>query len=50
MTREKKIRSFIDTKRLGLEIGPSFAPICPKSAGYKVETIDHLSQDDLRKK
>lgn len=50
MERTEKIRSFIDPRRLGLEIGPSFAPICPKSAGYKVETIDRLSQDDLRKK
>jgi hypothetical protein len=50
MMREEKIRSFIDTDRLGLEIGPSFAPICPKSAGYKVETIDHMNQADLRNK
>jgi hypothetical protein len=50
MTRDDKIRSMIDNKKLGLEIGPSFAPVCPKSAGFRVETIDHLDQEDLRKK
>jgi 2-polyprenyl-3-methyl-5-hydroxy-6-metoxy-1,4-benzoquinol methylase len=50
MNRTKKIKSFIDTNRLGLEIGPSHAPICPKADGYKVEIIDHMNQGDLRKK
>jgi hypothetical protein len=49
-SRDKKIKSFIDTKRPGLEIGPSHAPICPKSAGFDVEIIDHMSQADLRTK
>lgn len=44
------MRSLINPNLQGLEIGPSFSPICPKSAGYNVDTIDHLSQSDLRKK
>ena len=40
MNRTEKIRSFIDSSRLGLEIGPSHAPICRKADGYKVEIID----------
>jgi hypothetical protein len=50
MTRDERIRSLIDKSKLGLEIGPSFAPVCPKSAGYWVETIDHLDQENLRQK
>jgi len=31
----------------GLEIGPSFNPIAPKSEGWNVETIDHASRERL---
>lgn len=34
----------------GLEIGPSHNPIAPKSLGYDVETVDHLSRDQLMAK
>lgn len=34
----------------GLEIGPSFNPICPKKKGYNIEIMDHLDQEGLRKK
>jgi hypothetical protein len=37
-------------KKPGIEIGPSHNPICPKSEGYDVEIIDHLSQEHLRAK
>lgn len=31
----------------GLEIGPSYSPLLPKSSGRRVETVDHLSRDEL---
>jgi hypothetical protein len=48
--RKAKMLSFIDATKPGIEIGPSHNPVCPKSEGYKVEIIDHLNQEDLRKK
>jgi SAM-dependent methyltransferase len=33
-----------------LEIGPSYRPIIPKSAGYDVMVFDHASADELREK
>jgi hypothetical protein len=48
--RQDKLTSKIDRERLGLEIGPSHNPACPKRAGFKVEIIDHMSRDDLRRK
>jgi hypothetical protein len=48
--RRQKLLSFIDPNRLGLEIGPSHSPICPKWEGYNVEILDHASQDDLKTK
>jgi hypothetical protein len=48
--RREKMLSFVDYGKLGLEIGPSHSPICPKSEGYNVEILDHMSQSDLRKK
>jgi SAM-dependent methyltransferase len=35
---------------LGLEIGPSYNPLVPKSQGYHVETIDHADATHLREK
>ena len=48
--RAEKVLLEINTAGDGLEIGPSHNPIAPKSAGYKVEIVDHLSAEDLRKK
>lgn len=45
--RKDKIKSFIDPKGLGLEIGPSHNPVTPKSEGYKVHTVDHLDRNGL---
>jgi hypothetical protein len=39
-----------DPSGVGLEIGPSFNPLLPKSAGYRVETLDHATADELRDK
>src|SRR4051812_1854717 len=30
-----------------IEIGPSFNPVAPKSAGWQVTIVDHASQADL---
>jgi 2-polyprenyl-3-methyl-5-hydroxy-6-metoxy-1,4-benzoquinol methylase len=48
--RRDKLLSFIDPAKRGIEIGPSHSPICPKSEGYRVEIIDHLSQEALKQK
>ena len=50
--RDRKGRVFwlIDKTKLGLEIGPSYNPIAPKSEGFKVEIVDHLDTANLRKK
>jgi predicted SAM-dependent methyltransferase len=49
MDRNEKMLLSIDKAMRGLEIGPSFSPIAPKSAGYNVTILDHLCADDLRK-
>jgi SAM-dependent methyltransferase len=50
MNRIEKIR-FIFTKSMrGIEIGPSYNPIVPKSEGWMVETIDHGTREELIKK
>jgi SAM-dependent methyltransferase len=50
MDRNEKMLSSIDKAMRGLEIGPSFSPIAPKSAGYNITVLDHLCADDLRLK
>lgn len=37
----------ITKEQTGLEIGPSLRPVAPKSEGYQVEIIDHLSREAL---
>lgn len=44
------LRSEIDKKGPGLEIGPSYRPIAPKAEGYVVDIIDHLDTNGLREK
>jgi 2-polyprenyl-3-methyl-5-hydroxy-6-metoxy-1,4-benzoquinol methylase len=39
-----------DTSGLGLEIGPSFNPLLPKSEGFNIEILDHLDSQGLRSK
>ena len=34
----------------GLEFGPSHNPVAPKSAGFRVETVDHLNREGLIQK
>jgi SAM-dependent methyltransferase len=45
--RKQLFLSLIDTQGLGLEIGPGFNPLLPKSEGFRIETLDHASQADL---
>jgi SAM-dependent methyltransferase len=44
------IASMLDAAGHGLEIGPSHAPLFPKSRGYSVDILDHASGEDLRAK
>lgn len=50
MTREQKILECVKRDGVGIEIGPSFRPIAPKSAGFRVHTLDHLSRAELIEK
>lgn len=50
MKREQKIFKHVRKDGLGIEIGPSHSPLAPKKQGYKVEIIDHASQEQLREK
>ena len=50
MNRKQKLLCHIDKRGAGLEIGPSFNPTAPKSEGYNVRILDHLSREDLIEK
>lgn len=46
--RNSKFLQGISKDMKGLEIGPSHSPIVPKREGYCVETVDHLSAEELK--
>jgi predicted SAM-dependent methyltransferase len=48
--RRDFILSLFDHAGFGLEVGPSYEPLLPKSAGYNVEVVDHADTETLRKK
>jgi predicted SAM-dependent methyltransferase len=48
--RTKLLLSMFDASGFGLEVGPSYNPLLPKSRGYNVETIDHADAATLREK
>lgn len=50
MDRKEILRAFFKAADFGLEIGPSYNPVAPKSQGYNVETIDYTSAANLREK
>ena len=50
MNRRSKILEHCKKKGKGLEIGPSFNPIAPKSEGYDVDVLDHATADELKAK
>lgn len=45
--RNEKVLCHINKDGYGIEIGPSFSPIAPKSEGYKVHVIDHMNHEQL---
>lgn len=47
MNRTQKTLKHIKKSGFGLEIGPSHNPIAPKSDGYRVHIIDHMTQTEL---
>ncbi len=49
-TRIGKVLYALNRSGQGLEIGPSHNPLTPKKHGYNVHILDHLSDEDLRKK
>ncbi|MDB5318287.1 MAG: hypothetical protein JWO24_4131 [Rhodospirillales bacterium] len=48
--RRQSILSMLTPGSLGLEIGPSYNPLLPKSEGFNVETVDYAAQATLRAK
>ena len=50
LNREEKILFGVEIAGRGLEIGPSFRPLAPRSKGFNVETLDHASANGLREK
>ena len=47
MDRARIALSGIDLSGRGLEIGPSYDPLVPKSSGARIETVDHAGRDEL---
>jgi SAM-dependent methyltransferase len=50
MDRKQLLLSLFDLSGVGLEIGPGFDPLVPKSSGRRIETVDHASAAELREK
>lgn len=50
LTRTELLLSMIDPSGVGLEIGPGYNPLLPKSLGYQVETLDHATAEVIREK
>src|SRR5260221_13919648 len=50
MTREEIIMAHVKRDGLGLEIGPSYAPIAPKKQGFRVHVLDYCDQNALIEK
>ncbi len=50
MKRETIILKHINKDGVGLEIGPSHAPVAPKTDGYNVQVVDHADRNSLIEK
>lgn len=50
MSRRDSILALFDASGFGLEVGPSYNPLLPKSEGFNVETIDYADQVELQRK
>ncbi len=49
-SRKSYFLKLIDERGVGLEIGPSHRPVTPKSENYNCQILDHLNENDLKKK
>ncbi|MCF7992123.1 MAG: class I SAM-dependent methyltransferase, partial [Thiohalocapsa sp.] len=49
-SRRDKLLCGLKLDGLGLEIGPSHAPVAPKREGFNVHVVDHLPAEELRRK
>lgn len=47
-TRKDLVMQGINKEQRGLEFGPMHSPFAPKKEGYCVETVDCMSQEELR--
>ncbi len=47
MNRTEKLLKHVDRSGIGIEVGPSHAPIAPKKDGFKVHIIDHADKPGL---
>jgi SAM-dependent methyltransferase len=47
MDRNDIILKNIDKTMTGMEIGPSYNPVCPKRDGWNVYVVDHADRDEL---
>jgi SAM-dependent methyltransferase len=45
--RQEILMSFFNPRGVGLEIGPAYNPLLPKSSGYNVETVDYTDRKGL---
>jgi glycosyltransferase involved in cell wall biosynthesis/SAM-dependent methyltransferase len=50
LTRNEKVLFECNLQGSGLEIGASYSPVAPKSAGYKVDILDHADAATLKNK
>jgi SAM-dependent methyltransferase len=48
--RTSLLRSMLPIDGRGLEIGPGYNPLLPKSEGFHIETVDYTDADGLREK
>jgi 2-polyprenyl-3-methyl-5-hydroxy-6-metoxy-1,4-benzoquinol methylase len=47
MSRNEIALQHIDRAGRGLEIGPSYRPLIPKSSGARIEVVDHADREEL---
>src|SRR5260370_8755576 len=50
MNRNELLLSLIDLSGIGLEIGPGYNPLVPKSSGRRIQTVDHAPAAELRER
>lgn len=50
MGREEFFHAGLTRVMRGIEIGPSYRPLCPKRAGWNVVVADHAGKEDLIRK